>query len=105
MGGTETEVLVHLNCSQRQGSFIFRTDDEYIMDYQSFNNSFPVESRAFDTFDLRPPFATLVIGLVFTFLSFAVVVYEVSTRRSPVTTTLFPVTPISIAAASLIAVC
>ena len=82
MGGTETEVIVHLSCSRRPGSFTFRTDDEFILDYESFDNAFPVIPRdQFDSFNLRPPFGMLILGVTFTALGLAVLVYEACTRK------------------------
>ena len=78
MGGTEDAYYYQLNCSYRPGSFIFRTDDPFIVDYQAIGGEYPVEAGGpFESFDLRPPFACLVLGIVFSILSLGVVLCDI----------------------------
>jgi hypothetical protein len=106
MGGTEDPEYIHLNCSTRPGSFTFATDDKFILDYQSVGDLFPVVGRdTFDTFNLRPPFVTLVIGIIFIVLSMVVLVYELCTRGRSRSLSLVPVGPSSIISVVVVGVC
>lgn len=101
MGGTEDPDYVHLDCSLRPGSFTFRSDDKFIIDYSSVGDLFPVVPRYdITSFNLRPSFAILVLGIAFTILSIAVVLYELFTRPQSGSLSL-----VSVRLASLISVC
>jgi hypothetical protein len=105
MGGTEDPDYVHLNCSLRSGSFTFRSDDKFIADYSSIGDLYPVELRYdIGSYDLRPPFAMLVLGISFTILSLAAVLYDLFTRQQSRSLSLVPVGTVSLVSVSLIGV-
>jgi hypothetical protein len=79
LGGTEDAYYYHLNCSARTGGFTFRSDDEFILDYQSIGDLFPVlPAVASNSFNLGPSFTMLVIGIVLAAASVTVFVFELS---------------------------
>lgn len=101
MGGTEDPDYVHLDCSLRPESFTFRSDDKFIIDYSSVGDLFPVVPRYnITSFNLRPPFAILVLGIAFTILGIAAVLYEPFRRPRSGSLSL-----VSVRLASLISVC
>lgn len=77
LGGTEDPIYYHLNCSARTGGFTFRADDQFILDYQSISDSFPVLPNTVNrTFNMGPSFATLVVGIVLTIAGAGTLVLE-----------------------------
>ena len=82
LGGEGTLDYIHLDCSLRPGGFKFREDDKFILDYSSVGHSCPViPPYDINSFDLRSPFAMLVLGIIFSVLSVASILYELFTLR------------------------
>ncbi|KAH8816998.1 hypothetical protein F5884DRAFT_778169 [Xylogone sp. PMI_703] len=104
MGGTENPYYYGLNCSRRHGGFTFRTDDDFILSYQSIGDLFPVEpySNGVESFNLQAPFAMFVLGIAFIILSFALLVYQIFTARQSKWLSTLSAVFIGIAANSLL---
>jgi hypothetical protein len=75
--GNEDLTPVILKCQPKLGGFKFRTDDPFIVDFLVEGSEYPViDDVQLQAFDTAPAFVTLILGLVFSFLSTVVLVSE-----------------------------
>ena len=65
VGGSATRLDVFLECKSKPAGFTFRTDDSFILNFQRNGSQLPVLPIPLEVLHTAPPFATLVLGIVY----------------------------------------